>query len=229
MSIEELIVKACTVYDEYIPSQGLDEDLKTLIKNVLVNHTNDFLLLLPVSVLDNSPLLISTSGVKVNPIPYKGGYVVLDDLTNKFLYLVSFKHSEWERAVGRNEVIDRRSPRRMLQSSKYTAAGTAKPVVSIETIKNKKCLCFWGYKNSLSDIEEFVYIRRLTTSETGLQIFCNLSDNILLLYIHYCLRYLFETTRETELANRATETFVGLLATYGIDPQIPITFSDKGR
>ena len=84
-------------------------------------------------------------------------------------------------------------------------------------------MCFWGYKNNLNDIEEFTYIKRVSSFKE----FLKLEDDLLNAYIYYVLSFVFGTTRETELQQNALNQMKQLLSLRNIFPTMPIVFNNQ--
>ena len=103
MSLQELINKTCIIFDEYKPSQGIDDDIKSLLKSFLVSHTNDFLLLLPARCVEPLIKYHLPSSYSTLNIPFNGGCIQLDE---DILKLFSFKHGCWETTLFDGDVID---------------------------------------------------------------------------------------------------------------------------
>lgn len=227
MSWDELLIQAAVVYRDYQSDLGLEDDVKEHLESFLLPHFNDFLCILPVSCLDSSFITDATlQTLNVTPINYKGGKIVLSSLADPYLKLVSFKHSEWKTKLFFDDLADENDPARKLQDSKWTSGKISRPFICIEHSGADKCLCFWGYdKNNIDDIEDFSYIKRTDQKDD----FLKLEDYILTAYIYYCLYFLFNTQRETELSQVMLMQMQQLLATYNITPNLPISFNNEKK
>jgi hypothetical protein len=217
MTKEELINKTISIYDEYIPEQSTDTDIKEFLTPFIEDHINDFLFIAPTSII---PIFIKTDiNQTINSINYKGGYFVLP---NDFLKLVSFKHKDWERKLYYEDLIEANHPRRKLQNNKFTSGKTSRPVICIEYIEGLKSICFWSYKKNINSLEDFTYIKTATIDE-----FINLNDWILIAYIYYVLSFVFTTTQQPQLSDIMLKEFAMLLQNHNIEPTQPITFNNQ--
>lgn len=230
MTWDELVNKALIVYDEYHPQQATDEDLKTMVSEFMQAHINDFLCVLPTSVIkdDFKVLLTSENKITLYQIDYNGGRIELESLTSKFgkfLKLLTFKHAEWSTKLFYNDLIDENSAKRKLQGDKWTSGKTSNPVICIENVQGKRSLCFWGYNDTLDNIEEFSYIKKIDNKED----FLKNEDYILQIYIYYVLYYIMTTTQELEMAQQVFAQMQQLLSLYNIDAVLPPNFNTENK
>ncbi|MBR1775362.1 MAG: hypothetical protein IJ759_07575 [Bacteroidales bacterium] len=216
MTEQELIEKTTIVYDEYQPSQIVDEDIKTFLREFLSDHFNDYLLLLPAFCI-NKDFVIDRllSGISIQPINYKGGKIALSFLAAPFLKLLTFKHSEWQTKLFSDDLSEGNDPARKLQDSKWTSGKTSRPFICLEHSGGENCLCFGGYKNNLNDIEEFTYIKRVSSFKE----FLKLEDDLLNAYIYYVVFCFWNnkrngTSTKCFKSNEATAFFKEYLSDY---------------
>lgn len=226
MSWEELLEQAAGIYRDYNSELGLEDDVKELLERFLLTHFNDYLCILPYSCIKEFVVeQTQKTPLTVNKIDYKGGRIVLSDLTAPYLKLISFKHKEWQTKLYSEDLIDANSPTRKLQNDEDTCGKTAKPVICIEYVNQKKSLCFWGYKNSINSIEDFTYLKKVENKEE----FLKLEDYILTAYIYYCLYFLFNTQKEIEMSQVVIEQMKQLLSIHNIEPTQPIIFNNEKK
>lgn len=230
MTWDELVNKTLIVYDEYHPQQATDEDLKTMVSAFMQMHIDDFLCILPTSAIkdDFKVFLTSANEITIYPIAYNGGRIVLEDLTSKFgkyLKLLTFKHAEWGTKLFYNDLIDENSAKRKLQVDKWTCGKTSNPVICIENVQGKRCMCFWGYDSTLDNIEEFSYIKKIDDKED----FLKNEDYILQIYIYYVLYYVMTTTQELQMAQQVFAQMQQLLSLYNIEAILPPNFNTENK
>lgn len=225
MSLQELINKTCIIFDEYKPSQGIDDDIKSLLKSFLVSHTNDFLLLLPARCVEPLIKYYLPSSYSTMNIPFNGGCIQLDE---DILKLFSFKHGCWETTLFDGDVIDQNNPIRRRQENKFTAAKKVKPVVCLEVKNGKNSICFWTCEGAIDNVS-ISYISRLPQNDNGLSTFLSLKDDIITAYIYYCLSFVFETTKEFDFQKMALNTMNNLLSLYEINPIQPTIFNNSKK
>ena len=188
MTRDDVLIKALIVYDEYMPSQQIDDDMSVWLDNYLDMYVSTFVETLPTEHIASLVLFITDESV--TPIPYKGGAI---KLPNNFDRLVSFKSNNWEVSLGNSDVITERLPKRKLQENKFTAGSSSRPVVSIEVYRGEKSLCFWGYDPD--DAGYYCeYIKKCKTIEDLLP----LEDWIVTAYIYYMISFIATTINEKE-------------------------------
>lgn len=224
MTWQELLEHSAEIYRDYNSDIGLEDDVKELMERFLLPHFNDFICVLPTSCFGSS-FVIDATLQSFNPthIDYNGGKIILSNLTEPYLKLITFKHKEWKTKLFFDDLDDENSPARKLQSSKWTSGKISRPYICIEHSGSDKCLCFWGYKNNINDIEEFSYIKRIDNKND----FLKLEDYLLTAYIYYCLYFLFNTQRETEMSQVMLAQMQQLLAIHNITAKLPFDFSGQ--
>lgn len=233
MSLEDLIKKAAVIYDEYHPTEGLDTAIQKMLEEFLKMHVNDYLCILPSNCLGENIMIDASEDIRkgdlqVDNLQCQGGKIKLSQLNeNPFLKLVSFKHGEWKRKLFYDDLIEGNSPKRRLQDSKYTCGGTSKPVICIEQENGDKILAFWGYKQEISNVSDFTYIKEcdIDTLLEG-DVF---PEYLLIPYIYYVLSYVFQTTAEMELSQAALNKMQQMLSIHKIEAQIPVSFNTEKR
>jgi hypothetical protein len=215
MTREGVLKQALALFNEYMPSQVVDDDISIWLDSFLDMYVSTFVSILPAEYI---PSLISIlpQGLVITPIEYKGGAIALPV---DFLRLVSFKSNIWECSLGESDVITDRTPKRKLQENKFTAGNVSRPVVSIEIYGGVKSLCFWGYSQANAGYN-CEYIKKCTKIEDIL----SLDDWVLTAYIYYMLSFIATTINEKDKSEEMMLKAKELLVNHAISPTQPVSF-----
>lgn len=231
MTFSELLQQAAVIYRDYelnVNGLTVDDEVEDFLERFLKQHFNDYLCILPTSCIDDSLIIDGTlQTLNVVPINFKGGKIVLSSLSDPYLKLLSFRHSDWKTTLFYEDLADENDPARKLQESKHTSGKFSRPFICIEHQRGEKCLCFWGYRHeeNRGDIDEFSYVKQINGEEE----FMVLKDHLLIPYIYYVLYFLCNSQRETELSQVMLQQMQQLLAAYNIIPQLPISFNNEKK
>lgn len=217
MAREDILKQALSVFNEYMPSQIVDDDISIWLDSFLDMYVSTFVSILPAEYI-SSLISILPQGLVITPIEYKGGAIALPV---DFLRLVSFKSNRWEVSLGESDVITDRSPKRKLQENKFTAGNISRPVISIEVFRGVKSLCFWGYSANAEYNGE--YIRKCTTLDDIL----SLDGWILTAYIYYMLSFISTTINEKDKSEEMMLKAKELLANHSIQPTQPVSLESS--
>lgn len=218
MTRDDILVLALSIYDEYMPSQIVDDDMSIWLNGFLDMYVSTFVGALPAEHI-SSLVSILPQGLTITPIEYKGGAIALPF---DFFRLVNFKSNNWEVSLGESDVITERSPKRKLQENKFTAGNISRPVVSIEVYRGVKSLCFWGYSPTNAGYNG-EYIKKCTKIEDVLF----LEDWILTAYIYYMISFIATTINEKEKAAEMMSRAKEILMTHSINPTQPVSFESS--
>lgn len=129
-------------------------------------------------------------------------------LPDDFMRLITFKMSDWERAI--TEPILESDPRYLLQSSRFTGLrGTPqKPVVAIVSEPTGLVLEFWSCEGGESvTLQRGRYLPMPTISGTGIEI-CEKLRQAVVVYAGYLTLQTLGHAEEGELLRRQAETLM---------------------
>lgn len=217
---EDVLTRALAVFNEYMPSQVIDDDTTLLIDEYIDMYVSPFINILPSECI-SSLISLLPQAITIDSINYKGGSIILPDDFGK---LISFRYNTWERSLGESDLITERSPRRKLQENKFTAGNISRPVISLENNKGKKCLCFWGYKASTAaDGYECQFIPKCESLDDIL----SLDEWLLTAYIYYTLSFVYKSLNEKEKAGLMMEAAKEILLSHNITPTQPISYEPE--
>lgn len=206
------------LFDEYHPSQTLDADLSLFVEKFLSDCVTDF-----IAVVDSTaiPSLVRHSiNLPVSAIAYKGGAI---NLPSDFYELVSFKHKEWQHSLGKESLITAQSPKRQLQSNRFTAGSVSRPIICLEYLNGLLSLCFWGWRKSKDCGNYLTYIKKVSTLEDII----DCEDWLLRAFAYYSLAFAFTTTKEIQLSDRFLLMCKEILEVHSIKAVLPVSFNNK--
>lgn len=219
MTRGEFIRELTRLYDEY-DGNSIDISLNNFIEGFVDKYVSTFLRLIPNEHL--SPLVTiikqDNDGVvyPLRDIEYHG---LLLELPNDYFDLVSFKYSQWEKTLFKEDLITPKEDARRRQENKFTAGGISRPVMCIEQNGNRLVLAFWGWRGMRVNGIELNYLKKC---ETVNDTFLLLPDYIITAYSYYVLSEIFLTTKEETRQKGMLENMLNILALHQITPTQPI-------